>query len=171
MVVDLSPPPPPGQSVNCGIPRDTYLGDSFTLRLPGCDASLDIIRFKDPHCHVFNMDLSRAYWQLSINPHDYHLLGYKHRGSLCFDVVPPFRLHSLAMMCQNTTSTIMFMFKSLGYSYTNNIDDLRGAETPDKSPQAFQALADLLHSLGLESSPDKDSPPSTSQVCWSILLT
>lgn len=116
------------------------------------------------------MDLSSAYRQLSINPHDYHLLGYKHRGSLYFDVAPPFRLRSLAMMCQNTTSAITFMFKSLGYSYTNNIDDFRGAETPDKSPQAFQALADLLHSLGLESSPNKDSPPSMPMVFLGVLV-
>ena len=46
---------PPGQSVNCGIPRPTYLEDSFTLRLPGLDAILDIIRFKGPHCHLFKL--------------------------------------------------------------------------------------------------------------------
>ena len=39
VVVDLSFPV--GSSVNDGIPKDTYLGEPFTLRLPGVDAFVD----------------------------------------------------------------------------------------------------------------------------------
>ena len=45
-----------------------------------------------------------------------------------------------------------------------------GAESADQSVAAFQALADLLHSLGLSTSPDKDSPPSTSMVFLGVLV-
>lgn len=141
VVVDLSFPP--GKYVNCGIPRDSYLGDSFVLRLPGLDALLEIIRIKGPHCHVFKMDLSRAYRQLRIDPRDYHLLGNMHCNALYFDVAPPFGLRSSAMMCQNTTSAVTYMFKALGYSCTNYIDDFGGAETPDKSADAFHACYSL----------------------------
>lgn len=168
VVVDLSYPP--GHSVNCGIPRDTYLGESFTLRLPGLDALLDIIRHKGSNCHLFKKDLSRAYRQLRIDPRDYHLLGYQHRHALYFDVAPPFGLRSSAMMCQNTTSAVTFMYNKLGYSCTNYIDDFGGAETPDKAATAFQALGDLLNSLGLSTSPDKDSPPAPSMVFLGVLV-
>ena len=168
VVVDLSYPP--GQSVNCGIPRDTYLGEPFSLRLPGLDALLDSIRQKGQHCHLFKTDLSRAYRHLRIDPRDYHLLGYQHRDSLYFDIAPPFGLRSSAMMCQTTTSAVTFMYQNLGYSCTNYIDDFGGAENPTKSAAAFQALGDLLRCLGLSTSPDKDSPPATSMVFLGVLV-
>lgn len=121
-----------------------YLGEPFSLRLPGLDALLDIIRQKGQHCHLFKTDLSRAYHQLRIDPQDYHLLGYQHRDSLYFDIAPPFGLRSSAMMCQTTTSAVTFMYQNLGYSCTNYIDDFGVAETPTKSAAAFQALGDLL---------------------------
>lgn len=61
VLMDLSFPP--GQSVNSGIPSDTYLGEPFTLRLPGIDALLALICTKGPGCHIFKKDLSQAYRQ------------------------------------------------------------------------------------------------------------
>jgi len=52
---------PIGSSLNDGIPRDTYLGEPFTLRLPGIDAFVDIIRELGAGCWLFKRDLSRAY--------------------------------------------------------------------------------------------------------------
>ena len=60
------------------------------------------------------------------------------------------------MMCQRTTNAVSYLYKTLGFSCTNYIDDFGGAETPDMSTPAFNALGDLLTSLGLQSSPDKD---------------
>ena len=74
------------------------------------------------------------------------------------------------MMCQNATSAVTFMYKNLGYSCTNYIDDFGGAETSTKSAAAFQALGDLLRCLGLSTSPDKDSPPATSMVFLGVLV-
>lgn len=112
VVVDLSFPQ--GDSVNDGIPTDSYLGTPFTLRLPGVDALISIIRQKGHSCHLFKKDLSRAYRQLRIDPRDFHLLGYCHNGSLYFDVAPPFSLCSSALMCQRTTSAVTYMFQRLG---------------------------------------------------------
>ena len=41
---------PPGSSVNDGIPKDTYQHEPFTLRLPGVDAFVDIIRALGAGC-------------------------------------------------------------------------------------------------------------------------
>lgn len=74
------------------------------------------------------------------------------------------------MMCQRTTNSVTYMFRALGYSCTNYIDDFGGAETPDKSTTAFNALGDLFSSLGLQSSLDKHCPPTTSMVFLGIHL-
>lgn len=168
VVLDLSYPP--GKSVNHGIPKDTYLNEPFNLRLPGIDALQDIIRRKGPGCHLFKKDLSRAYRQLRIDPRDYNYLGFQHAGELYFDIAPPFGLRSATMMCQRTTSAVSHIFRSLGYDCTNYIDDFGGAEIPDKSSEAFSTLGQLLSDLGLQSSPEKDSPPSTSMVFLGILI-
>lgn len=131
---------------------------------------LDIIRQKRQHCHLFKKDLSRAYRQLHIDPHNYHLLGYQHRDNLYFDIAPPFSLCSSAMTFQTTTSAVTYMYMKLSYSCTNYIDDFGGAETPTKLAAAFLALGDLLRFLGLITSPERDSPPATSMVFLGVLV-
>ena len=71
-------------------------------------------------------------------------------------------------MCQSTTSAVTFMFRSLSFDCTNYIDDFGAAEVPAKCNEAFDALGCLLLDLSLHSSPDKDSPPSTSMVFLGI---
>lgn len=68
------------------------------------------------------------------------------------------------MMCQTTTSAVIYMYKILGY------DDFGEATTPTKSAAPFQALGDLFHCLGLSTSPEKDSPPATSMVFLGVLV-
>lgn len=159
-----------GQSVNSGIPSDTYLGEPLTLRLPGIDALLALICTKGPGCHIFKKDFSQAYRQLRIDPRDYHYLGFHHDNHLYFDVAPPFGLRSAAMMCQCTTSAVTYMYKALGFDCTNYIDNFGGTASPDTSAAAFLALGDLFSALGLESSPDKDSRPSVSMTFLGILV-
>lgn len=62
------------------------------------------------------------------------------------------------------------MFHALGYSCTNDIDDFGSARTPEKSATAFTALGDLFSSLGLQSSPNKDCPATSSVVFLGIYL-
>ena len=168
VVVDLSFPV--GSSVNDGIPKDTYLDEPFTLRLPGTDAFVDIIRALGAGCWLFKKDLSRAYRQLRIDLRDYHLLGLLHHNNLYFDIAPPFGLRSAAMMCQRTTSAVTYMFQSMGYHCTNYIDDFGGADSAENAQSAFRALGDLFSTLGLEWSPDKDCEPSQSMVFLGILF-
>ena len=145
-------------------------GRRFQTTSTRVDALLDIIRLKGRHCHLFKMDLSRAYRQLRIDPRDYHYLGFRHRNSLYFDIAPPFGLRSSAMMCQRSTNAVSFMFRELGFHCTNYIDDFGGTEIPEKSDAAFHALGSLLADLGLDTSPDKASPPATAMVFLGVLV-
>ena len=58
----------------------------------------------------------------------------------------------------------------MSFQCTNYIDDFRGTELPANTNAAFNALNDLLSSVGLQSSPDKNCPPSTSMVFLGIQL-
>ena len=72
------------------------------------------------------------------------------------------------MICQQTTKAVVYCFTKAGFFADVYLDDFHGADTPARAPQAFQNLKDLLHELGLQTSPDKDCPPSTNMVCLGV---
>ena len=168
VVMDLSFPH--GSSVNDGIPQDTYLGKPFKLRLPGIDRLIDFILEKGRHCLVFKKDLQQAYQQFPIDPKDYNLLGFSYQGKFYFDTRCPFGLRTSAMICQRTTKAVVHIFTEQGFSADVYLDDFYGAEHSSLAHQAFSRLGQLFLQLGLDSSPEKDSPPSTSMICLGILV-
>ena len=161
---------PPGCSLNDGIPHDTYLGEYYKLRLPRIDRLVEFILKKGRHCLVFKKDLRRAYRQFPIDPKDYHLLGFRYQGKCYFDTRCPFGLRSSAMICQRTTKAVFHIFTDQGFLADAYLDDFYGAEYPSLAASAFFQLSQLFHQLGLDSAPDKDSPPSTSMICLGIFV-
>ena len=110
--------------------------------------------------------MKRAYRQIPVDPKDYVLLGYRWQDLLYFDLVLPFGLRSATLACQRTTNAIAHIFRTAyHHDCVNYIDDFGGVEASDDDALlAFSHLEDLLTSLGLESSPTKDCPPSTRMV-------
>ena len=98
------------------------------------------------------------------HPRDYHLLGVQHQDFIHFNVATPFGPRSAVMMCQRTTSAVPHIFGNLGYQCINYIDDFGGAKSPSKATMAIETLKELFSILGLVSSPEKDSAPSTCMV-------
>jgi len=168
VVMDLSFPQ--GSSVNDGIPPDTYLGDQFKLRLSGLDRLVEFILAKGRNCLVFKKDLRRACRQFPVDPRDYSLLGFCFQGRFYFDTHCPFGLRSSAMICQRTTKAVVHIFTGQGFSADVYLDDFYGAEYPSLAFQAFSQLGQLFQQLGLDSSPEKDTPPSTRMICLGILV-
>ena len=166
VVMDLSFPP--SRSVNSGIPDDSYLDEHYKLRLPGIDRLCQFILQHGRGCLLYKLDLQRAYRQLPIDPKDYFYLGFRHNNLLYFDTRCPFGLRTSAMICQRTTKAVVHCFTKSGYSADVYLDDFYGADVPARAPQAFQSLKELLHELGLQTSPDKDCPPSTNMVCLGV---
>ena len=124
-----------------------------------------------PGCFLFKKDLKRAYRQIPVNPRDYDLLGYQWNDLLYFDLVLPFGLRSATLACQRTINAIAHIFYSVyHYQCVNYIDDFGGVEASlDDALEAFQDLETLLNRLGLESSPEKDCPPSTRMVFLGLI--
>ena len=168
VVMDLSFPH--SRSVNDGIPRDSYLSDSFHLHLLGVDALVTFVQTFGPGCLLFKIDLQHAYRWLPIDPRDYHFMRYQFYELLFFDTVFAFGLQSATLGCQCTTNAITYLSLLQGFLCTNYVDDFGGCNTPSKANDAFYTLKHLIYLLGLQTSPEKDCPSTTLMVFLGILI-
>ena len=157
-------------SVNDGISNDTFLNDSFELRLPGVDRLTEFIREKGKGCHIFKTDLRRAFRQIPVDPADIPLLGFQVNDLLYFHVVLPFGLRSAVLICQRTTKAVVFILAKDNALVDVYIDDFFGAATVEEAPFVYNRLSFLLRELGLEISPEKCFEPSTRMVCLGIIF-
>ena len=158
---------PSGCSINDGISQNTYLGEYFKLQLPQIDRLVEFTLKKGRNCLVSKKDLCRAYCQFPIDPKDYHLIGCHYQGKFYF-VTRPFSLHSSALIFQCTTKAIVHIFPKQGFLADVYLGDSYGAKYPFLAASAFSQLSQLFHQLGLDSAPDRDSPPSTSMICPTV---
>lgn len=113
VVMDLSFPP--DCSVNSGIPLHTYLDSLFNLSFPGMERLCELILSKGRGCLVYKKDLQRVYRQISIDPTDYHLLGFNFDNQFYFATCCPFGLRTSAMICQRTTKAVIYIFTQSGF--------------------------------------------------------
>ena len=81
-----------------------------------------------------------------------------------------FGLRSSALICQRTTKAVVYIFKEQRSSAAVYLDDFYGAEYQSLASQVFSQLGQLFQQLGLDSSPEKDTQPSTSMICLGILV-
>ena len=113
----------PNSSVNSGISASSYLNEPYKLRLPGIDRLCQFILQHGRGCLLYKKDLQRAYRQLPIDPKDYNLLGFPFNGRLYFDTRCPFGLRTSAMICQRTTSAVIYIFTQRGYTADVYLDE------------------------------------------------
>ena len=154
--------------MNIGIPDSSYLNEPYKLRLPGIDRLCEFILQLSQGYLLYKLDLQRAYRQIPIDPKDYHLLGFRFNILLCFDTRCPFGLNTSALICQRTTKAVVHCFTQIGFLVDVYLDDFYGADLPARASTAFTSLKQLLQELCLQTSPDKDSPPSSKLVCLGI---
>ena len=159
VILDLSFPH--GHSVNDGIDKDQYLGNTIHLQYPNVDDFIEIIKQKGIGCKIFKRDLKRAYRQIPVDPKDYSLIGFTWRGHYFIDRVLPMGLRSSAYICQRVTNAVNYISKQHGISVINYFDDFAGTEFSDLDQNSFDSLKWLLNSCGLEESIEKACGPST----------
>ena len=152
---------PRDQSVNDGIPKETYLGQEYHLSYPTVDDFSRLILQKGRGCHMYKVDISRAYRHFRADPQDIHMLGFMWDNSFYVDISIGFGLRTGAMICQRTTNAIKYITNQNNVQIENYIDDLVGAEEPNDALHAFSELRCLLSNLGLKEAVDKVCAPST----------
>ena len=168
IVVDLSFPE--GSSVNDGIPKDTFLGEPINLHYPSVDTLADIVRRKGRGALMFKTDLRAAYKQLPLCPGDWPLCAVSWRDKIFVYIREIFGLRTSALACQRTTACIQHLFQQEGYDCCVFLDDIGGADTPERAHAAYQSLKTLLKLLGLWESEEKAIGPVTSMVFLGLLL-
>ena len=72
-------------SVNDGIPSDSFLGNPISLSYPTIDWIVAAVISLGPGCLLYKRDLKKAYRQFPVDPKDYHLLGYTWDNQFYFD--------------------------------------------------------------------------------------
>ena len=160
VILDLSYPE--GASVNAQIPSQSLLDAAFKLRLPTPKQLADRILTLGPGCHLFKIDLSRAYRQLRSDPRDWPFLGINWARGRYVDAAIPFGLRHGASACQRTSeavSTITFhKCQAVTLPY---VDDTAGSSLPHQSQAHYRGTLETMDELGLQVAPAKCQAPST----------
>ena len=167
-IVDLSWPC--SHSVNDGIPSDSYLGKPLVLHYPTIDDIVTAAVTLGRGCHLYKRDICKAYRQFPVGPKDYPFLGYTWDNHFYFDTVLTMGLRSAAMACQRSTSAVAWIASQQGRLVFNYLDDFIGVSPALTAHTDFQALRDLLSSLGLQESSAQSCPPSTVMSCLGVEL-
>ena len=134
VIVDLSWPE--GGAVNEGVDTELYIDGPARISLPTVDYMEQRILQLGHGAFMYKTDLARGYRQLRVDPNDWPLLGFQHRGKTYMDICPPFGLRSAAMCMQRTTEAISYIHAKEGYYSRPYLDDFGGAEAVEERAQA-----------------------------------
>ena len=155
-----------GYSVNAGVQSDTHLGTPFFLTLPTIDNITNKVKQLGKGCHLYKIDLSRAFRHVKLDPKDYNLLGLRLNG-LYIDSCLPFGFRNGSALFQRLSNAVCFIMAQKGFPVTNYIDDIIGHSVVSQSNDSFQNLRALLLELGFDIS-EKKVKPATKVTCLGV---
>ena len=168
VIVDLSFPH--GTSVNDGIPKDEYLGKCYKLQYPGIDTLVSYIMEKGQGCHIFKIDLARAYRHFRADVSNYCMFMIEWERKFYIDTSIPFGLRTGAMICQRVTNALAYILSQRGINICNYIDDLAGCNYPGQATKDYIMAREVTRELGLQEAPHKLCPPSTNMIFLGVLF-
>ena len=142
VIIDLSWPK--NNSVNAGVDKNSYLGSEFCLTfLTIDDITSELVKI-GPGCHIYKVDISRAFRHLKIDPLEYDLLGL-HWDATFIDTCLPFGSRHGSQNFQHVSDAVHYALHCQGYRVTNYIDDFVGYGTPDVSDVCTTACITYLN--------------------------
>ena len=124
VIIDLSWPR--DNSVNSGIDKDSYLGTEFNLTFPTIDHIVNEVKQAGRGCHVFKVDVSRAFCHVKVDPGDLDLLGLEWRGASYLDTCVPFGMRHGTQIFQCVSDAVRYMMRRRGHTVLNYVDDFLG---------------------------------------------
>ena len=167
VIIDLSWPK--NASVNAGVDKNSYLGSEFSLKFPIIDDITKELVKIGAGCHIYKIDISRAFRHLKIDPGDYDLLGLRWDAAF-FDTCLPFESGHGSQNFQRVSDAVRYALRCHGYCVINYIDDFVGCGMPDVARRSYDCLCDVIERLGLTISEKKLVPPTTLAVCLGVLI-
>ena len=166
VIIDLSWPK--GASVNDGIHKDSYLATDFCLTFPTVDHITQELKKFGRGCHIYKVDVSRAFRHVKLDPRDYDLLGLRWRDVTYVDTCVPFGSRHGTQIFQRLSDAVRHVMRQKGFKVINYVDDFVGVATPDVARRSYDALRQLMRQLGLDVSAKKLVSPATSAVCLGV---
>ena len=158
IIVDFSFPP--GQSINDGISKSTYLESSVDFSLPSVQSMVSRLNELGRNCLMYKRDLKGAFRQFPIDPRDYRCTGLSWNGMIYVDTRLAMGLRSAAYCCQSVTELVAKIASKSAHVLVY-LDDFGGAELAEKAMESFKHLGWLLEHFGLVEAPEKAVSPST----------
>ena len=161
VILDMSFPL--GSSVNSHIPRMSFDGAPYKLKLPTALDLAEHIARKGPGCYMYKLDVPRAYRQLPIDPLDWPLTGIEWDGEIYIDKSVPFGLRHGAMFCERITTAICYSAKTnFDAAVEAYIDDMGGVSINDlvQAELDYRNVCSTVVKLGLNLALDKCVGPS-----------
>ena len=119
---------------------------------------------------LYKIDLSRAFRQLPIDPHDYDLLVLNWQNSYYCDLFMAFGFREGSQFCSRLTDFFKYLMFKKNYTVFTYVDDMVGCGDVTTAHMAFQYLKNLLQELNFPVSPNKFVPPSTVANCLGIII-
>ena len=74
------------------------------------------------------------------------------------------------LACQKTTKAVSYILNEEGILVDLYIDDFYGAETQELADLSFDRMTQLFSEFGLQSLPDKDTPPTHEMTCLGVCV-
>ena len=158
IILDLSFPQ--GASVNDWTPKDSYLGWPINLTYPTVDDLAKRVHSLGPLCLIFKCDMTRAFFQLPLDPFDYGLFCFSWEGMYFFSLVLVMGHRVALYICQHVTSAISYIHSRAGWFLLNYIDDFVGAELQQRAHQSYRDLGKLMQDIGAQEALHKAVSPS-----------
>ena len=158
IIVDFSFPP--GNSINDGISRSSYLDFEVDFSLPSVKSMVSRLNDLGTGCLLYKRDLKGAFRQFSTDPGDYRFTGLRWDGKTYIDTRLAMGLRSSAFCCQSVTEIVAKIAGEKAFVLVY-LDDFGGAEQADSAHAAFVSLGELIEYFGLEEAQEKAVAPTT----------
>ena len=139
---------PPLFSVNANIQKDIYLETPFRLTLPTVDDIVHRIVSLGRGCHIFKVNISRAFRHIKVDPKDYKLLCLK-QDKYYLDTCLHFGFRLGTVWFQHIPDVCRYLMKkNYACDVINYVEDIVAFSTVSKISQLFQNLIQMLEDLG-----------------------
>ena len=168
IIVDLSWPEK--ASVNYFTLDNVYLNTTFKLQYPTIDAITNYLSKLGKNAVIYKIDLSRAFRQIPIDPHDYNLLCLKWQDAYFCDVRCPFGEKIGSSLCTRLTDLFRHLAFKRGHMTFTYVDDVIGTSGPDSAVEGFEYLRKLLEELNFPISESKLVAPTEETTCLGIII-
>ena len=168
IIVNLSSPY--GASVNDCIDNDVYDNVPFKLKYPSVQDIVDEVNHLNSDVLLSKIDISRAFRNLRVDPHDFDLLGLKWNDSSYLDISIPMGMKTGSALCQRVTDVLRHIMKSKNVKLFNYIDDVICVHKRQNASFEFELLYSLFEFLGIPINPKKVVLPTRVLTCMGIVI-